>query len=69
VFAFLSSFVEMGLADFATLAAAGPNGLPDAAAAAEAKAAEDAAPQPEEVMRAFASAKVRCGAVSVCVSV
>jgi hypothetical protein len=32
-----------------------------AAAAAEAKAAEDVAPRPEDVMRAFASAKVRCG--------
>jgi hypothetical protein len=54
--------------DLATLAAAGPDGLPDAAAAdaaaaAEAKAAEDAAPKPEDVMGAFASAKVRCGAV------
>jgi hypothetical protein len=55
--------------DLATLAAAGPNGLPDAAAAAadaaaaaaEAEAAaEEAAPKPEDVMRAFASAKVRC---------
>jgi hypothetical protein len=34
-----------------------------AAAAADAKAMEDAAPRPKEVMRAFASAKVRCGAV------
>jgi hypothetical protein len=72
VFAMLGFFVEIGLPEFATLAAAGSNGLPDAAAdaaaaadvaAAEAKAAEDAAPRPEEVMRAFASAKVRCGAV------
>jgi hypothetical protein len=51
--------------DLATLAAAGPEGLPDAAAAdaaaaaeAAAKAAEEAAPKPEEVMKAFAAAKV-----------
>jgi hypothetical protein len=52
----------------AAAAAAGPDGQPDAAAAAaEAKAAEESeAPRPEDVMRAFASAKVRCGAVSVC---
>ncbi|KAF6264573.1 hypothetical protein COO60DRAFT_71316 [Scenedesmus sp. NREL 46B-D3] len=49
--------------DLATLAAAGPDGLPDAAAAAaeaaaaEAEAAADEAPRPEEVMKAFASAK------------